>query len=77
VIKKVWEADPLGRPKCSRKMRIVSLTDEEDVIDPSSAMATLWQEGVRDHSGTGRPSTVMATLCPQNQSCRAICRAMP
>jgi hypothetical protein len=33
LIKKLWEADPLRRPKCSREMRIVSLTDEEDIIE--------------------------------------------
>ena len=33
LIKKVWEADPLRCPKCSREMRIVSLIDEEDVIE--------------------------------------------
>jgi hypothetical protein len=33
LIKKVWEADPLWCPKCSRKMRIVSLIDLEDVIE--------------------------------------------
>ena len=32
LIKKVWEADPLRCPTCSREMRIVSLIDEEDVI---------------------------------------------
>jgi hypothetical protein len=32
LIKKVWEADPLRCPKCSREMPIVSLIDEEDVI---------------------------------------------
>ena len=32
LIKKVWEADPLRCPKCSREMRIVSLIDQNDVI---------------------------------------------
>jgi hypothetical protein len=33
LIRKVWEADPLRCPKCSRGIRIVSLIDEEDVIE--------------------------------------------
>ena len=33
LIRKVWEADPLRRPRCSQEMRIVSLIDEEDVIE--------------------------------------------
>jgi hypothetical protein len=33
LIKKVWEADPLLCPKCSREMRIVALIDEREVIE--------------------------------------------
>ena len=45
-IKKVWEADPLRCPKCSREMRIVSLIDEKDVIEHILRHLGLWQEGV-------------------------------
>ena len=45
LIKKVWEADPLRCPKCSREMRIVSLIDEEDVIERILRHLGLWQEG--------------------------------
>jgi hypothetical protein len=45
LIKKVWEADPLWCPKCSREMRIVSLIDEEDVIERILRHLGLWQEG--------------------------------
>ena len=55
LIKKVWEADPLRCPKCSREMRIVSLIDEEDVIERILRHLGLWQEGVRVHSGTDPP----------------------
>ena len=33
LIKKVWQADPLLCPKCSREMRIVALIDEREVIE--------------------------------------------
>jgi hypothetical protein len=45
LIKKVWEADPLRCPKCSREMRIVSLIDQEDVIERILRHLGLWQEG--------------------------------
>jgi hypothetical protein len=45
LIKKVWEADPLRRLKCSRDMRIVSLIDEEDVVERILRHLGLWQEG--------------------------------
>jgi hypothetical protein len=48
-------ADPLRCPKCSREMRIVSLIDEEDVIERILRHLGLWQEGVRVHSGTDPP----------------------
>jgi hypothetical protein len=46
LIKKVWEADPLRCPKCSREMRIVSLIDEEDVIERILRHLGLCQEGM-------------------------------
>ena len=55
LIKKVWEADPLRCSKCSREMRIVSLIDQEDVIERIPRHLGLWQEGVRVHSGTDPP----------------------
>jgi hypothetical protein len=46
LIKKVWEVDPLRCPKCSREMRIVSLIEQEDVIERILRHLGLWQEGV-------------------------------
>jgi transposase len=43
LIEKVWEADSLRCPKCSRGMRIVSLIDQEDVIDRILRHLGLWQ----------------------------------
>ena len=45
LIKKVWEADPLRCPKCSREMRIISLIDQKDVIERILRHLGLWQEG--------------------------------
>jgi len=37
LIKKVWEADPLLCPRCSKEMRIVALIDQLAVIKRSAA----------------------------------------
>jgi hypothetical protein len=47
LIKKVWEADALRCPKCSREMRIVSLIYEEDVIERIHASRALARGGSR------------------------------
>jgi hypothetical protein len=63
LIKKVREADPLRCPKCLREMRLVSLIDEEDVIERILRHLGLWQEGVRVHSGTGPPGETTLDPC--------------
>lgn len=55
LIKKVWEADPLMCPKCSREMRIVSLIDDRRVIERILRHLGLWQQGVRVYPSTGPP----------------------
>ena len=55
LIKKVWEADPLMCPKCSREMRIVSLIDDRAVIKRILEHLGLWEEGIRVTSGTDPP----------------------
>jgi len=47
LIKKVWEADPLLCPKCSREMRIVALIDDRKVIARILRHLGLWSQGVR------------------------------
>jgi hypothetical protein len=47
LIKKVWEADPLICPTCSREMRIVALIDQREVIERILRHLGLWTEGVR------------------------------
>ena len=47
LIKKVWEADPLLCPKCSREMRIVALIDDREVIERILCHLGLWEQGVR------------------------------
>ena len=47
LIKKVWEADPLLCPKCSREMRIVALIDDREVIERILRHLGLWEQGVR------------------------------
>jgi len=55
LIKKVWEADPLICPRCSKEMRIVSLIDQPAVIERILRHLGLWQEGVRVSPATGPP----------------------
>jgi len=47
LIKKVWEADPLLCPRCSREMKIVALIDDRTVIERILRHLGLWQQGVR------------------------------
>jgi hypothetical protein len=47
LIKKVWEADPLLYPKCSREMRIVVLIEDRAVIERILHHLVLWEQGVR------------------------------
>ena len=47
LIKKVWEANPLLCPKCSRDMRIVSLVDDRKVIKQILCHLGLWEQGIR------------------------------
>jgi hypothetical protein len=55
LIKKVWEADPLLCPRCSKEMRIVSLIDDRAVIERILRHLGLWQQGVRVTPTTGPP----------------------
>ena len=47
LIKKVWEADPLLCPRCQKGMRIVSLIDDQAVIERILRHLGLWEQGVR------------------------------
>ena len=54
LIKKVWEGRPAAA-RSARQMRIVSLIDEEDVIERILRHLGLGQERVRVHCGTDSP----------------------
>jgi hypothetical protein len=58
LIKKVWEADPLICPTCSREMRIVALIDEHEVIERVFRHLGLWEEGVRLNPARASPDGV-------------------
>ena len=47
LVQKVWEADPLLCPKCSREMCIVALIDDRHVIERILRHLGLWEQGVR------------------------------
>ena len=55
LIKKVWEADPLLCPICSREMRIVALIDEREVLERILRHLGLWEQGIRVHTGADPP----------------------
>jgi hypothetical protein len=56
LIKKVWEADPMLCPKCSREMRIVALIDEHEVIERILRHLGLWEEGIRLNPARAPPA---------------------
>ena len=56
LIKKVWEADPLICPRCSKEMRIVALIDQQAVIERILRHLGLWEQGVRVTPSTGPPA---------------------
>ena len=64
LIKKVWEADPLLCPRCSKEMRIVSLIDEKAVIERILRHLGLWQQGVRVSPTTGPPAPAERVIEP-------------
>jgi hypothetical protein len=57
LIKKVWEADPLLCPKCQKEMRIVSLIDDQAVIERILRHLGLWQQGVRVRQSRAPPTS--------------------
>ena len=56
LIKKVWEADPLLCPRCSREMRIVALIDDRAVIERILRHLGLWEQGVVPARAPPEPS---------------------
>ncbi len=74
LIKKVWEADPLICPKCSREMRIVALIDDRQVIARILRHLGLWpalrsfseggEQGVRVSPARAPPEIVDRVIEP-------------
>jgi hypothetical protein len=56
LIKKVWEADPLLCPICTREMRIVALIDDREVIERILRHLGLWEAGVRVDAARDPPA---------------------
>ena len=58
LIQKIYETDPLCCPKCSGKMEIISVIDDEDVIKRVLKHLDLWQIKQRPPpKATGPPNT--------------------
>ena len=55
LINKVWEADPLLCPRCSREMKIVAIIDDRAVIERILRHLGMWQQDVRLTPTTGPP----------------------
>jgi hypothetical protein len=45
MIRKVYEADPLLRPRCGGRMKIVAFLTEYAVVDRNGAGVSLFREG--------------------------------
>jgi len=43
LIQKIYEVDPLTCPKCSGKMKVISVIEDEDVIKRSLKHLGLWE----------------------------------
>ena len=69
LIKKVWEADPLLCPKCSREMRIVALIDDRKVIARILRHLGLWSQGVRVSPARAPPEIVDRAIPPSPLGC--------
>jgi hypothetical protein len=58
LIQKIYETDPLCCPKCSGKMKIISVIDDEDVIKRVLKHLDLWEIKQRPPpKATGPPKT--------------------
>ncbi|MBN1833409.1 MAG: hypothetical protein JW896_14995 [Deltaproteobacteria bacterium] len=44
LIQKIYEADPLTCPKCSGKMKVISVIEDEDVIKKTLNHLRLWDQ---------------------------------
>ena len=64
LIKKVWEADPLLCPRCSKEMRIVSLIDDKAVIERILRHLGLWAQGIRVSSARAPPEIADRVIEP-------------
>ena len=47
LIQKIYEVDPLTCPKCSGKMKVISVIEDEDVIKKILKHLGLWEVKVR------------------------------
>ena len=63
-IKRVWEADPLLCPNCSREMRIVVLIDDRTVTERILWHLGLWEEGVRVFPSRAPPAPDEGVIDP-------------
>ena len=60
LIKKIWEANPILCPQCSREMRVISLIDDREVMENMLRHLGLWEEGDCVYSGTNPSGEPMA-----------------
>jgi hypothetical protein len=62
LIQKIYEVDPLTCPKCSGKMKVISVIDDEDVIKKILKHLALWE--IKQRSPPNAASTIPPPSSP-------------
>ena len=58
LIQKIYEVDPLTCPKCSGKMKVISVIDDEDVVKKILKHLGLWDQKARPPSKAAGPPKI-------------------
>ena len=68
LIQKIYEIDPLTCPKCSGKMKIISVIENEDVIKKILQHLGLWEKDARPPPKIEKPSKLMDPVIDYSDS---------
>jgi len=69
LIQKIYEVDPLTCPKCSGKMKVISIIERPEIIKKILRHLGLWEKKARPPPKTGDSKTVIDTSDSQLPSC--------
>ena len=69
LIQKIYEVDPLTCPRCSGKMKVISIIERPEIIKKILRHLGLWEKKARPPPKTGDSKTVIDTSDSQLPSC--------